>query len=198
MRPEKKENNILAIFKRKLSLENGFRARFFLEAPFAEVLSGLLWTAYWPLVFLFSPFFGVVLARSFFPHFSIMDSKTVQRSFRLWIPKRCPVNGAQFSIMDSKTVQRSALCGSRRELSNEYLLAKFGFDTGDQGGHFRATIFRACSAPTLEARSRLYRTYTHAPCIKHHAPVHTHTRDTTSHTHTRAHITHSHAQAEQL
>ena len=54
-----------------------FRARFFLEAPFAEVLSGLLWTAYWPLVFLFSPFFGVVLARSFFP------------IFRLWIPKRC-------------------------------------------------------------------------------------------------------------
>ena len=31
--------------------------------------------------------------------------------------------------MDSKTVQRSALCRSRRELSNEYLLAKFGFDT---------------------------------------------------------------------
>ena len=28
----------------------------------------------------------------------------------------------QFSIMDSKTVQRSALCRSRRELSNEYLL----------------------------------------------------------------------------
>ena len=30
---------------------------------------------------------------------------------------------------DSKTVQRSALCRSRRELSNGYLLAKFGFDT---------------------------------------------------------------------
>ena len=28
-------------------------------------------------------------------------------------------------------VQRSALCGSRRELSNEYLLAKFGFDTAE-------------------------------------------------------------------
>ena len=26
-------------------------------------------------------------------------------------------------------MQRSALCTSRRELSNEYLLAKFGFDT---------------------------------------------------------------------
>ena len=81
-----------------------FRARFFLEAPFAEVLSGLLWTAYWPLVFLFSPIFGVVLARSFFPH---------------------------FSILDSKAVQRSALCRSRRELSNEYLLAKIGVDTAE-------------------------------------------------------------------
>jgi len=53
------------------------------------------------LVFLL---FGVVLARPFFPHFS-------------------PV--------DSKAVQRSALCRSRRELSNEYLLAKFGFDTAE-------------------------------------------------------------------
>ena len=32
---------------------------------------------------------------------------------------------------DSKTVQKSALCRSRRELSNEYLLAKFGFDTAE-------------------------------------------------------------------
>ena len=28
-------------------------------------------------------------------------------------------------------VQRSALCRSRRELSNEYFLAKFGFDTAE-------------------------------------------------------------------
>jgi len=28
-------------------------------------------------------------------------------------------------------VQRSALCRSRRELSNEYLLAKIGFDTAE-------------------------------------------------------------------
>ena len=48
--------------------------------------------------------FGVVLARPFFPHFS-------------------PV--------DSKAVQRSALCRSRRELSNEYLLAKIRFDTAE-------------------------------------------------------------------
>ena len=30
-----------------------------------------------------------------------------------------------------RTVQRSALCRSRRELSNEHLLAKFGFDTAE-------------------------------------------------------------------
>ena len=51
-------------------------------------------------------FFGVVLTRFFFSKFLF------------------PI-----SIVDSKTVQRSALCRSRRELSNEYLLAKFGFDT---------------------------------------------------------------------
>ena len=48
--------------------------------------------------------FGVVLARLLFP---------------------------QFSHMDSKTVQRSALCRSRRELSNAYLLAKIGVDTAE-------------------------------------------------------------------
>ena len=32
---------------------------------------------------------------------------------------------------DFRAVQRSALCGSRRELSNAYLLAKFGFDTAE-------------------------------------------------------------------
>ena len=56
--------------------------------------------------FLVFSFFGVVLARSFFP------------SFRLWIPK---------------AVQRSALCRSRRELSNAYVLTKFGFDTDENG-----------------------------------------------------------------
>ena len=32
---------------------------------------------------------------------------------------------------DFRAVQRSALCRSRRELSNEYLLEKFGFDTAE-------------------------------------------------------------------
>ena len=31
----------------------------------------------------------------------------------------------------SKTVQKSALCRPRRELYNEYLLAKYGFDTAE-------------------------------------------------------------------
>ena len=31
----------------------------------------------------------------------------------------------------TRTVQRSAFCRSRRELSNAYLLAKFGFDTAE-------------------------------------------------------------------
>ena len=36
-----------------------------------------------------------------------------------------------FSPVDSKAVQRSALCRSRRELSNAYLLAKIGVDDDD-------------------------------------------------------------------
>ena len=37
----------------------------------------------------------------------------------------------RFLGFDSKTVQRSALCRSRRELSNAYLLAKIGVDTAE-------------------------------------------------------------------
>ena len=37
----------------------------------------------------------------------------------------------RFLGFDSKAVQRSALCRSRRELSNEYLLAKIGVDTAE-------------------------------------------------------------------
>ena len=48
----------------------------------------------------------------------------VQRSVFLFLAifqKKC----------DFKAVQRSALCSSRQELSNDYLLAKFGFDTAE-------------------------------------------------------------------
>ena len=41
-------------------------------------------------------------------------------------------------------MQRSALCRSRRELSNEYLLAKFGFDTAEnepEYGYWISLIF---------------------------------------------------------
>ena len=72
-----------------------------------------------------------------------------------------------------------------------HIVLRLGYRSNDgqrlsanPGGHFRA----ACRAPTS----------THAPCIMHHAPVHTRTRGTTSHTHTRAHTTLSHKQAEQL
>ena len=59
------------------------------------------------LCFFFSSFLGVVLGQErFFP--------------------------PRFSTSDSKTVQRSALCRSLRELSNEHLLANFGFDTAEK------------------------------------------------------------------
>ena len=45
--------------------------------------------------------------------------------------QRSQVLFPQFSIVDSKTVQRSALCRPRRELSNEYLFAKIGFNTAE-------------------------------------------------------------------
>ena len=38
-------------------------------------------------------------------------------------------------------MQRSALCRSRRELSNEYLLAKFGFDTAENEPDLRFENF---------------------------------------------------------
>ena len=38
-------------------------------------------------------------------------------------------------------MQRSALCKSRRELSNEYLLAKFGFDPAENEPDFRLISF---------------------------------------------------------
>ena len=48
------------------------------------------------------------------------------------IRERFPPHGfPRFLGFDSKAVQRSALCRSRRELSNEYLLAKIGVDTAE-------------------------------------------------------------------
>ena len=47
--------------------------------------------------------------------------KILDRQFRLLSTK----------IRDCRAVQKSALCRSRRELSNAYFLAKFGFDTAE-------------------------------------------------------------------
>ena len=68
-----------------------------------------------------------------------------------------------FLGFDSKTVQRSALCRSRRELSNEYLLAKIGVDTAENEplevwGKIQFTIHFAprsrCARPTRRALPR--------------------------------------------
>ena len=45
-----------------------------------------------------------------------------------------------------RTVQRSELCRSRRELSNEYLLAKFGFDTAENE-HCKVCLLFAYRSP---------------------------------------------------
>ena len=60
--------------------------------------------------------------------------------------------------VDSKTVQRSASCRSRRELSNEYLLAKIGFDTEENEpckvcplSMYRSRRFEEMVVPALDA-----------------------------------------------
>ena len=50
-----------------------------------------------------------------------------------------------------RTVQRSAFCRSRRDLSNAYLLAKFGFDTAENESSKVCPIER-CSQPFLVAK----------------------------------------------
>ena len=58
--------------------------------------------------------------------------KTAKNSQRfLTLILRLESSVPHFSPMDSKAVQRSALCRSRRELSNEYLLAKISVDTAE-------------------------------------------------------------------
>ena len=47
------------------------------------------------------------------------------------IQSRKNVDDFWLKFWDWRTVQRSALCRSRRELSNEYLLAKIGVDTAE-------------------------------------------------------------------
>ena len=50
----------------------------------------------------------------------------------LHVAKHCKLFGNFLTRnWDCRAVQRSALCRSRRELSNAYFLAKFGFDTAE-------------------------------------------------------------------
>ena len=54
---------------------------------------------------------------------------------------------------DFRAVQRSALCRSRRELSNAYLLAKFGFDTAENEPCQICPI-EQCSSPAIDRFQR--------------------------------------------
>ena len=75
--------------------------------------------------------FGVVLARFFFPQFSIVDSKTVHRSARFFFPG--------FSNLDSKKRCKGVHCVDLDESfpkSIYYLLANFGFDTAENEPDF--------------------------------------------------------------
>ena len=58
------------------------------------------------------------------------NSKKFDENFEITSRERCK-GVPNFRKWIPKAVQRSAMCRSRRELSNEYLLAKFGFDTAD-------------------------------------------------------------------
>ena len=52
---------------------------------------------------------------------------------------------------DFRAVQRSALCRSRRELSNAYLLAKFGFDTAENEPFFATNVMIGFQSRTTSA-----------------------------------------------
>ena len=60
-----------------------------------------------------------------------MSTKKVKKIGNSIIPSRKNVDDFWLKFWDWRTVQRSALCRSRRELSNEYLLAKIGVDTAE-------------------------------------------------------------------
>ena len=52
---------------------------------------------------------------------------------------------------DCRAVQRSALCRSRRELSNAYFLAKFGFDTAENEPLKARQLDSRAGEPTTQA-----------------------------------------------
>ena len=81
----------------------------------------------------------VICIAAAFPTFASFHFLNIH--FRIFLhPDLSHENGAKvlFSLrfswflgFDSKTMQKSAFCRSRRELSNAYFLAKFGFDTAE-------------------------------------------------------------------
>ena len=60
--------------------------------------------------------------------FSVLDLLDIHESHWISIVQLMWLN---LHWCDFRAVQRSALCRSQRELSNAYLLAKFGFDTAE-------------------------------------------------------------------
>ena len=58
----------------------------------------------------------------------------LQKSAKFKISEKITIISNSSNFLEKnefRAVQRSALCRSRRELSNAYLLAKFGFDTAE-------------------------------------------------------------------
>ena len=119
---------------------------------------------------------------SCFPSFRLwnVDSKNSVSFLRVVLGQERSSSPA-FSITDSKTMQRSALCRSRRELSNEslllnllfepdsysneYLIVNFGFDTAENepckvcpltayGSPRFAEVFSKCGRRLLVLRKR--------------------------------------------
>ena len=136
MEIEKRSPDILGIFIL-------YSRDFSFAAPFR-------WSSKWHVAscltasrFLVFSFFGVVLARSFFP------------SFRLWSPKRCK------GVHCVDLARAFLIFFSKQSYSNEYLLAKFGF--GRDGTYLLSCFDTAenepCKVCPLSAyRSRRFRT----------------------------------------
>ena len=102
--------------------KQNFASKYAFKSSRRDLHNALLCTA------LQSHFFGKILCKILlnFAKFSKISEKFRKISqnfgkFQQMFRKKC----------DFRAVQRSALCRSRRELSNAYLLAKFGFDTAE-------------------------------------------------------------------
>ena len=77
--------------------------------------------------------FGKIPKKSLLKFSKIQQNSGKMCEILAKINKNSSIFKEHFQIREliPKKVQRSALCRSRRELSNEYLLPKFGFDTAE-------------------------------------------------------------------